>query len=349
MVQVNKFYIVSLVILILVFGFLSYQVMEPFLTAIAWALVLGIVFYPLFLLIGRVVKWRVGASLITLFIIVFMIAGPIFYMFMLMGKEVKLLIEYLNDTNYESITHVFTLRPVTWFLEHVHVKPPNSDLDIKALINENVVKIGQNIMPHLTYGVKNVFIGILNFTIMVFTLFFFFIDGPRFINKIMALLPFSKSHRARLSKEIKDMVISAIYGGVVVSFSQGIVAGLVFYFLDVKAPVLLGTFTVLMSFIPGGAVAVWGVVDIILFLNGSYTHGIILLLAGTFGISMIDNILRPIIVSGRTNVPVLIIFFAVIGGIKEFGMVGIIMGPLVLVLFVSLVEIFRTIEEENAT
>ncbi len=321
--------------------------MEPFLTAIAWALVLGIVFYPLFLLIGRFVKWRAGASLITLFIIVFIIAGPFFYMFMLMGKEVKHLIEYLNETNYESITRIFSYRAVTWFLSHLHAKPPNGDLDIKTLINENVVRIGQNIMPHLTYGVKNVFIGILNFIIMVFTLFFFFIDGQKFINKLMKLLPFSENHRAKLAKEIKDMVISAIYGGVAVSFSQGLVAGFVFYFLGVKAPVLLGAFTVLMSFIPGGAVVVWGAVDIVLFIDGSYTAGFILLLAGVFGISMIDNIVRPVIVSGRTNVPFLIVFFTVIGGLKVFGMVGIIMGPLVLVLFVSLVEIFRTMEEER--
>jgi len=86
-----------------------------------------------------------------------------------------------------------------------------------------------------------------------------------------------------------------------------------------------------------------------LFIQGEVLKGVALAIVGTFGISLIDNILKPIIIGGRTKMPVLVIFFSVLGGIKLFGLIGLIMGPLVLALFVSVIEIFRSIEGgENA-
>ena len=105
-----------------------------------------------------------------------------------------------------------------------------------------------------------------------------------------------------------------------------------------------------MSFLPLiGTFAVWGPASAYLFVQGSYGKGIILLLYGFLVISMVDNILRPIIISGRTKMPTLAVFFSVLGGIKLFGLIGFIMGPLVLALFLSIFEIFRhTQGGENA-
>jgi len=96
------------------------------------------------------------------------------------------------------------------------------------------------------------------------------------------------------------------------------------------------------SFIPiVGTFVIWGPGSAYLFLKGFYLKGFILILIGIFVISMVDNILRPLIVRGKTKMPTLLIFFSILGGIKLFGFVGIIMGPLVLALFISVLEIFR--------
>ncbi len=106
----------------------------------------------------------------------------------------------------------------------------------------------------------------------------------------------------------------------------------------------------IMSFLPLlGTFSIWGPAVGYLFFEGDYIKAIILLLYGVLVITMVDNILRPIIISGRTKMPALAVFFSILGGIKVFGPIGFIMGPLVLALFVSVFEIFGNIEGgENA-
>jgi predicted PurR-regulated permease PerM len=345
--QAGKFYKYTSVLALLgLFGFLGFNVIEPFLPAIAWAVVLGIVFYPLFAFVCNYVKWRPVASALTVLVILFIIIMPSLYISTQLTKEVRHLIQYTQEKQFGQLPDLSSYRPVNWLLEHLHMKNGGGHDGYGALLTENFTEIGKNVMPKLTYGVKNVLNMIVTFALMMFTLFFIFIDGPAFIEQIRNMLPFSERQKDRLARDVKDMVVTAIYGGLAVGLAQGILSGVVFYLLDLWSPVLLGVMAGLMSFVPlMGAVSVWGTVDAVLFLNGSYKEAIILFIAGAGVISTIDNVLRPIIVRGRTNVPVLIVFFTIIGGINFFGFIGIVLGPLVFVLFVSLFEIFRTFEE----
>jgi predicted PurR-regulated permease PerM len=190
-----------------------------------------------------------------------------------------------------------------------------------------------------------VVVAFVNFLFMIFSLYFLIKDGPDFLGKLRNYLPFSDNQKDRLVSQIKDMVISTIYGGVVVAVSQGLLGGVTLFFLGIASPAIWGTAIAIMSFIPMlGTFSVWGPLCIYLFIQGSIIKGFILLVVGGLGISMIDNILKPIIISGRTKMPTLVIFFSVLGGIKLFGLIGLIMGPLVVALFISVFEIFRNIE-----
>jgi predicted PurR-regulated permease PerM len=113
---------------------------------------------------------------------------------------------------------------------------------------------------------------------------------------------------------------------------------------------LWGCAMTVMSFVPLiGTFAIWGPAAGYLIIQGSFWKGVIMILYGVLVISMVDNVLRPIIISGRTKMPTLAVLFSVLGGIKLFGFIGFIMGPLVLALFISVFEIFRHIEGgENA-
>ncbi len=141
------------------------------------------------------------------------------------------------------------------------------------------------------------------------------------------------------------MVVSTIYGGVVVALIQGLMGGFTFFFVGVPSPVIWGVAISIMSFIPMlGTFSIWGPAVVYLFLQDMFAQGMVLLMIGTFGISMVDNILKPIIIGGRTKMPTLLIFFSVLGGIKIFGLIGLVLGPLVVALFISVLEIFRNIE-----
>ncbi|KWT86776.1 AI-2E family transporter [Candidatus Magnetominusculus xianensis] len=346
----GKFYrYTSILALISLFGFLSYNVMEPFLPAIAWAVVLGIVFYPLFAFISKYTKWKSAAAALTTLVILFIIIMPSFYISRQLANEVTHLIQYteftqlLDFSQYPVINRAIN-RPVNWLTGQM--RNMGIAVDYRALITENISEIGKNIIPKLTYGVKNIIDMASTFALMMFTLFFILVDGPAFVEKIRIMLPFSEGQKDRLVKDIKDMVVTAIYGGLAVGLAQGMVSGVIFYLLDLWSPVLLGALTGLMSFVPlMGAVSVWATVDAVLFLTGSYKEAVILLILGATVISTIDNILRPVIVKGRTNVPILIVFFTIIGGINFFGFIGIVLGPLVFVLFILLIDIFMTFEE----
>ena len=160
-------------------------------------------------------------------------------------------------------------------------------------------------------------------------------------------MPFSDEQKSRLTKQVKDMVASTVYGGVTVAMIQGFLGGLAFYVIGFTSPVLWGIVMSIVSFIPLlGTLGVWGPAAIYLLMRGEYLTGIGLILYGTFVIGLVDNFLRPMLIGSRTKMPTIIIFFSVLGGIEAFGIIGLIMGPLIMAVFISVFEIFRHVKDE---
>jgi predicted PurR-regulated permease PerM len=196
----------------------------------------------------------------------------------------------------------------------------------------------------------NVASAAIDFIFMVLSIFFLLEDGPRFVEKVGNYIPFSKRQQERLLSQTKGIVVSTIYGGVTVAVIQGVIGGVAFAILKIPSPVVWGTAMFIASFIPlVGTFVIWGPAVLYLVFQGSLWKGITLLLIGIFGISAADNVLRPLIMRDKMQMPILAIFFSILGGIKLFGFIGFIMGPLVLALFVSVFEIFRYSEEELET
>ncbi|MBI4824476.1 MAG: AI-2E family transporter [Nitrospirae bacterium] len=341
----NRFYLFTLLILVLVLGFLSFQVLKPFLTPIAWAIVLSIIFYPVYAFSRRYIKWKSVASLITLIVIISVILGPFSYLSFLLVGELKEASGYIDRGELESLKEVLEGPRVSWVVERVKSVLQLQDVDVNSLLVDNISKLGKELIGRVTKGVKNVLSAVLNFIFMSLTIFFFLRDGPDFIKRIRDYIPFTEEQKDRLERQIKGIVVSTIFGGVVVAIVQGLMGGIAFYFLGIPSPSIWGTAIAIMSFVPVmGTFSIWGPAVIYLFLEGYTVKGFILLAIGTFGISTVDNILKPLIIGGRTKMPTLLIFFSVLGGIKLFGLIGLIMGPMALVLFISVFEIFRNIE-----
>jgi predicted PurR-regulated permease PerM len=220
-----------------------------------------------------------------------------------------------------------------------------TEAELNQTIADNISKLGKEMVGKITKGATNVITISLDFVFMVFSIFFFLRDGPEFLSRVRDYMPFSEEQKDRLVKQIRDIVISTIYGGVAVAIVQGTIAGFAFLILGISNPVVWGLATSIASFVPLlGASSIWVPAMLYLFLTGAILKGIALAIIGLFGISLIDNILKPIIIGSRTKMPILVIFFSVLGGIKLFGLIGLIMGPLVIALFVSVIEIFRSVE-----
>jgi predicted PurR-regulated permease PerM len=328
-----------------ILGYLSYQIFQPFLTPIAWAVVFCVIFYPVYAYTLRYIRFKVVASLVTLVLILVVIIGPFSYISYALVNEVSNFVSR-SDTDVKSLTAMLSDERVVNIFKKVQ---PYTGLEgpSEEVIIENTKKIGQRIVERLSSGFSNVLSVAGNFVVMAFTIFFFLKDGPAFLQKIRNYLPFSEQQRERLTSQIKDMIVSTIYGGVIVAMVQGILGGAAFAVLGIGSPIFWGSAMALMSFVPLlGTSIIWLPASAILLFEGAYVKGIGLILIGIFVISMVDNILKPLIIGGRTKMPTVVIFFTVLGGIKVFGLLGLVMGPLVFALFLSVVDMVRTIEGE---
>jgi predicted PurR-regulated permease PerM len=334
--------------LIALLGYLAYQIMSPFFTAIAWAIVFSIVFYPVYAFILRHVRVDAVASLITLVLILIVIIGPITYLSSVLINELQHFVNSLDQDKLQSIRNVYEGFRSSALYGKISIYVGESNLPSEGMVMETIRKIGKGLLENISLRIANVLAIIINFLFMLFTTFFLLKDGARFLTKTRDFLPFSEKHKDRLAKQVKDMIVSTVYGGATVALIQGLLGGMIYYFLGLNSPVMWGTAMSIMSFVPVlGTFSIWGPTAAYLIFQGSMLKGMVLFLFGVVVISMVDNILRPLIIGTRTKMPTILILFSVLGGIRLFGMIGFVMGPLIMAVFISVFEIFRHIEDEQ--
>jgi len=328
-------------------GYLSYEIISPFLVPIAWAIVFAVVFYPVYAFISRYIKVKSISSSITVLLILVVIIAPITYMSSLLIDELQKVGDYTNNGGLDFVSDLFGKMKASPHFEKISSFIGEGNMPTADQITDNMKKIGKVLAENLSIRITNIIFAAINFLFMLFTIFFLFKDGPGFLTKVKDYMPFSEEQKNRLATQMKDMIVSTVYGGVVVAIIQGLLGGIAFYVIDITSPVLWGVAMSVMSFVPLlGTLSIWGPASIYLIIQGDYMHGIGLVLFGTFAISMVDNILKPLIIGSRTKMPTIIIFFSVLGGIKAFGIIGLIMGPLIMAVFISVFEIIRHIEDE---
>jgi len=344
----NRFYIAALISLLVLLGYLSYQIFKPFLSPIAWAIVLSIVFYPVFSFILRYVKWKSIASLLTLIVILILLLGPFSYFSYLISQEVRSLIDAVQAGQFDPLNTVLNNPSLRGIIDRILKLISISEADLQKTILENISQLGKTLLGGVTGGLGNVASAITNFILMLLSTFFFLQSGPEFVDGLKRFIPFSAKQRDRLFAQTKDIIVSTIYGGVVVAMVQAIIGGIAFSLLHVPSPGLSAFALFIASFVPLlGTFVVWGPLAAYLFLKGYVLNSIILVIVGVVAISSVDNILRPLLIRGKMQMPTLAIFFSILGGIYFFGAIGFIMGPLVIALFISAARMLRYAGEEQ--
>lgn len=344
--RVNRFYVVTSIFILLVLGYMSYQILKPFFNAIAWAIVFAIVFYPVYTFILKYGKSRFFTSLITTALVLIVIVAPFIYLSFVLLEELKEVAEKLDKEAIDSIKDILNSPHIARVTQKIQSYLGMEGVVISDVVFEGLQKFGKGLVANLSIWAANISRAVIDFIFMGFALFFLLRDGSDILRRIGKYIPFSESQKDRLGFQVKEMVVSTVYGGVVVAIVQGALGGMAFFALGINAPVLWATAMSVMSFLPMlGTFSIWGPASVYLLIKGAYMKGIALLLFGSLVIGIVDNILKPVIISGRTKMPTLLIFFSVIGGINFFGFIGFVIGPLVLALFVSVFEIFRGTEE----
>ncbi len=345
----KAFYIALMGAMLLLLSYLGYLIFKPFFIAIAWAVVLSILFYPLYVFILKYIRWKSATSFIVLVVILLVIIGPVSYLSFLLIQEIRGLISATDTGVIAGIDEILHHPSLERFLDRIMSFFNITEKELTQTFNETVRQLGHEALGAVRKGIAGIVTGVIDFIFMTITIFFLLKDGPGLAKKMLDNMPFSAVQKSAVVNKLKDTIIATMFGGVVVAVVQGAAGGIAFALLGISSPVLWGSAMAIASFLPMiGPFVIWMPAAVYLIVKGSIGKGIALLLIGTFGISVIDNFLRPAIIGSRTRMHYLLLFFTVLGGIKVFGLIGIILGPLVLALLLSVIDVFRSMELENS-
>jgi predicted PurR-regulated permease PerM len=189
---------------------------------------------------------------------------------------------------------------------------------------------------------------LLKIVVVFFTLFFLFRDGPRIVRHTLALLPLTHEQAKKLLQGISDTIVASVYGSVAVGVAQGFLTGLAFWILGLPSPIVAAVLAAVASLIPVvGTGLVWVPGAVLLLLSGHGVKALILLVIGSAIIAQVDVVVRPYVVSESSKLNGLLIFFALLGGIEAFGIMGVIIGPVVISITIAVLHMLQEIN--NAT
>lgn len=343
----ESIFLIFILLLTFLSIYLLYEILSPFLRSILWAIILAMIFYPMFQKLQRLLKKRgvLSAMIMTLSVLSVIVLPFSLLMASLAieGVEVYHRVDEMIKTGQlqaqlEGIGEIPLLK---WILARLNQYVDLSQMDPLKLLLKNLQQISTFLLNQTSKILKGLSTFIIGFFFTLLSLYYLFKDGDRLFRRLKEIIPFPAKERDLIIHRFKDMVYATIYGGILIAIIQGILGGLSFWILGLSSPVFWGTAMAFLSFIPiGGTALIWGPASILLFIQGAFLKGFILLGLGAFGISMVDNLLRPFFISARTNIHSLLLFFSVLGGIQAFGLIGLVAGPLVVTLFLTLIEIY---------
>jgi predicted PurR-regulated permease PerM len=339
----HRFYVrLGAVALLVLLAYLVWRIVSPLWQPLLWAVLLGALLAPLNLRLAR----RLGdrprlASSVTTLLAVLLFLVPVAVIAGAVAAQAAQLLGHLNAgvptmSNVVSMDlgHVPWLQqPLAWLGEH-------TDLTIEQ-VQGWIVAASKHVLQFLAASGGHVVLGALgtlaSFVLMLFVLFFVLRDGPALAVKFVRMLPIEERRRSRLWQHLADVTRAVFMGIGLTALVQGALVGVGFWIAGLPSPLVFGVVAALLALVPlVGTTIVWAPGAIFLALHGDYGHSIFLALWGVIVVGMVDNFLRPLLISGRAEVPTLAVFVGVMGGLSAFGFIGLFLGPIVLGLLVAL-------------
>lgn len=327
--------------------YLLYLILEPFIHSLIFACVLTALCYPLYSFFLRVTgNRRPFASFLVLLVFTFLVVLPV-YIFIVglipqAAQSIDAINKWLGGTHLVDLMNTH-LQPV---LDWVHEFVPELDMstvDLRGSIISASRNAGQYMLGAGSFIVSNTLKFIIHFMLVLLIMFFLFIDGAEIIRKIEYYCPLKPRQTGVIMDSMRQISRSVLVGGFAIAALQGIAGGIGFAIVGFPA-FFWGTVMIFAALVPFvGTSLVWIPGVIVLLITGEIKSAIFLALWGSIGISAIDSVLRPLLMRGGVDMPIMFIFLAIIGGVKVFGMLGLLYGPMIL----SLVTVMFTIYGEE--
>jgi predicted PurR-regulated permease PerM len=316
-------------------GWLCWQLIKPFVPAITWALVLAVLAHPLH---ERLLAWvrlpSLAAGLAVVAVTV-AIALPASFVVREVGSEAVASVEnarkLLDEDRWKIAIERFPrLAPLRKWIER--------EADVGKGVQAAATGVATGMRDFLRRVVD---IGIAAL-VMLFLLFYFLRDKRRILGAIGDLVPLAPKETVQVRDDIRDTIAAIVFGTLAVAVVQGALGGLMFWWLDLPAPILWGAVMGVLAILPMfGAALVWVPVAAWLAIGGDWDKALILAAWGTVVVGLIDNLLYPLLVRNRMRLHTVPVFIAVLGGLFAFGATGVVLGPLILAVAIALIDIWR--------
>jgi predicted PurR-regulated permease PerM len=332
-------FLVLCLVLVLIFG---YMILRPFLKIFMMALVLAILSQPMYNWILRRTRGRASvSSFLACTLVVVLIIVPCLGLLALLAQQSLQLYEWVNERISAGLLDKSLFHRMLDLQQRLLPWLDVSQIDIGESIKAHAEKLSAILVSASTGAMKAVTLAIWQFFLMLFALFYFIKDGGAFLRRIMHLTPLPASLIQEIFERFKGVSESAFYGTFLTALAQGFLGGIGFLIVGLPA-VVWGVAMAFFSLIPlVGTALVWGPAAVLLILSGRTVAGILLIVWGSLVVGMCDNLLRPFIMKGKSELHPLLIFFALIGGIFAFGLLGILLGPLAIVLVITLLQAYE--------
>jgi predicted PurR-regulated permease PerM len=312
--------------LILLGLYLSYLVFRPFIVALTWAVTLAIFFRGL----QKALASRMGATraaVVTTLIVGVGVMGPVALITSALVREAPQVTDRVKQTSRDVPPQLRTV----W--DAVRARSPVAmPEDPGEAITSGAERLVALVTPHAGAFVADFLATLGRLLAMLVALFFMLRDGDALSRQVRDRLPFPAPESERFMEDTSNLLVASVAASLITAAVGGAIGGVTFWLLGIRAPVVWGVIMAFASFVPVvGAAIVWVPAAIRLILAGEIGRGVVLLLVGTLGINLSGTILRPFLFTGRTSVNGFVIFFGVLGGAAAFGLIGLLIGPIVVV------------------
>lgn len=322
---------------------LTAVLVKPLAIALITGAILAYIFYPLYTRLFAKLKSKAIAAWIIVILLIILIAVPTYFIANTLTKEGYTLFlnvkKSLRPGAIETIDCAANPKPFCEFSNKIVEQL--QDPQIKFYLEDASSKLSTYVINQTSEFIVNLPTMVIGIFVMLFTIYYLLKDGVNFINKVKYSVPLKKHHVDHIIKEFDNFTYATLYGNVITALVQGLIGGTIFFILGLHTPVLAGFAMAFFSFIPFlGTFVVWLPVAIGLFITGEISKAIMLLLLGTFVISLVDNIIKPEVIGKKTKLHPAAVLVGILGGIIAFGPIGILVGPLIISLLLSFVEVY---------
>lgn len=329
---------------VLLLAWLGYRIVEPFLVPIGWAVVLAIGLHPTQgLLRPRLGRTRT-ALLLTALVVLLLVLPVAFAGTALLAEGQQAVNDIRSQLEDEGGAAASLHAGWAWLRGRLPFLP--DEQEAIARVTASLGDVAGFMAARAGGLLKGAAAFAFNLVITLGILFFMLRDSDAFAGGLRRVLPFAHAQNEHLVALTRDLVSASVTATLAIAAVQGVIGGLAFWILGLRSPAVWGLVMGVLSFVPlVGATLVWLPTAAWLLLSGSVARGVALLVVGFVIMSQADNVIRPLLLSGKARMNTLVMILSLLGGVSAFGFIGIVLGPLVAALITALAETYASTPE----